>query len=382
MTIPSSKSNSNPNPDRNGKHPLGPETHLSLEDLATLCEAVLPGPGDPVDESRIPEGASQHLTECDDCTAAFEEAVRVRASWLTGTMSEPIEGELRELALRQGETWARDRRAALAGDAHAPASQTYSQHTSQHSSQRTPHQPARRPLEQPSLAFSRFLRVFALPGAALAAVGLWILLRPTTGIEEQAYLPPEILRAAVIDASGTGLVLPGGGSGPAGDSQYRSGGAITPALRDLLDSANTSDSSSESVSADPGSARDAASVEATVWIIAGELSAGRNRVARIQLDAALRHHPDELRLQTLSAIARYRQNDLAGAERELRAVLDQSPADDVARFDLAFVLFEAGRSDEARDELWKVRSLPNTQLQQRVSELREALAEPHSPSSR
>ncbi|MEZ4648360.1 MAG: tetratricopeptide repeat protein [Candidatus Eisenbacteria bacterium] len=346
-TGPNPAVTSRPSEGGGGRHP-------SSEDLAALCEMLLPGPTDGVDATRIPAHTADHLADCHECAAALEEAVRIRASWLSGSTRTPIEGELRSLALRQGEEWARTRRAELQAATAAADPTTHS----------------------PSL-LPRILRWLALPGV-VAAVGVWFLSRPPVGLEEPSYAPPEILRAAVADASRTGLILPGAENTPANDAQYRSGSSISPALKGILDEDPLAAGSRGAGSGD-GSNVGRAAIDATIWNIAGELSVSRNRIARAELDSALHRHPDEPKLRTLLAIAQYRQNDLAGAERELRATLELDPGDAVARFDLAYVLFEAGRRDDALAEVAKIESTAGTQLSRRVGELQAALGRVGTP---
>jgi len=71
--------------------------------------------------------------------------------------------------------------------------------------------------------------------------------------------------------------------------------------------------------------------------------------------------------------------DVSGAEAALRNALKMDPLDDLARLDLAALLIEAGRLDEAEPLLDEVR--PDVDLDARVATLRAAIAFAHSSRS-
>jgi putative thioredoxin len=82
--------------------------------------------------------------------------------------------------------------------------------------------------------------------------------------------------------------------------------------------------------------------------------------------------PSPAEIERLRAGALRRARDLAGAAAALRKAVDLDPAHDLARIDLAEVLIDAGRHDEAARQLEAVR--PDVDRDARVDALRQAIA--------
>ncbi len=91
-----------------------------------------------------------------------------------------------------------------------------------------------------------------------------------------------------------------------------------------------------------------ADADRAYWLSAGYLAAGRLATADDVLRRALQHHPDDVALRQLAAIAAYRLNELDRAESEFEAVLARRPRDAAARFNLALIRVETGRAEAAR----------------------------------
>ncbi|NIM20060.1 MAG: tetratricopeptide repeat protein [Candidatus Latescibacteria bacterium] len=87
------------------------------------------------------------------------------------------------------------------------------------------------------------------------------------------------------------------------------------------------------------------------WLVAGYLATGRIDITRDLAEDALRKHPDDVRIVTLSALVAYVDGDLDRAERLLQRALTIQPRDAVAGLNLAVVLAEKGENLEAREIL-------------------------------
>jgi tetratricopeptide (TPR) repeat protein len=247
-----------------------------------------------------------HLARCAACRGQYAEAVRQRARALAGREPEAVDAGLLEAARRIPERAAR-------GTARIPSS------------------PRWRP------GWRRVLP--ASVGAALVFALAFVLGRTGTaprdplGGRERAQLV-----SALAEGSLRGMILPGAeAASPPNVPATRSGaarheGALTPVVARLA--RLTEDQ------------RAPASVY--VDLAAAYLALDRVADAQGTLDSAGRRFPADPRLLTLRAIAAYRDNRLENAERWLRRALDADPRYPPARFNLALLLRESGRSAEAR----------------------------------
>jgi predicted Zn-dependent protease len=113
--------------------------------------------------------------------------------------------------------------------------------------------------------------------------------------------------------------------------------------------------------------------ETAFWLAAGYLAAGRVQSATDLVREARRRHPDDERLLLLDAVVSYRRSDLGRAETLLREVLVRQPGHQAARFDLALVLQETGRADEARRLLDAASWSDDAWLAGRAQALRDTL---------
>ena len=266
--------------------------------------------GHPVDGA---EALHRHLAGCRRCAAAYAEAARMRARELEAPESLTVPADYQALA--------RD----LAG-----------------SRRRTP---GRRRL------------LGAVAGAALGLT-LLVLVRPATMTDS-----PELtaVRRALHEQAPSGMVLPGlqphPGTRP---TLYRGagpdGGDLAAELLRL----------EQQHRQDPGSRQ-------AFWLGAAQLAAGRLQAATDQVRAARRRHPGDLPLQLLDAVASYRRSDLGRAETLLREILVRRPDHREARFNLALVLQETGRTDEAARLLADIRWPAGSWLAGRVATLRDTL---------
>lgn len=95
--------------------------------------------------------------------------------------------------------------------------------------------------------------------------------------------------------------------------------------------------------------------------------------ARSLLETIPAERRDERWARHLGALLAYRSSRLDDAERGLRSLIADDENDGVARFNLALLLGETGRGDEARDLLDAMAPAPGTVLAHRTSELAAAL---------
>lgn len=232
--------------------------------------------------------------------AAYTDAVRYRAGWLaTPEAFEPTPGLIeRSLAIVGGRG------------------------------------PGRVPLARRGLSWRRV----ALAGAALG-LGLTVLIVVRSDLRTRAESPrlPSPIRLALEDLSGRGLVLPGGEAGAA---------SAGPVLRSGVDQTGRELDAAvrEAIARYEAGRRHGAHVYP---VAAGLHCAGQTEAARNFVDEGLRSDSNDVRLLVLRADIAYRSSDLTLAERTLRkalAVQRESPA---AALDLAIVLAELHRRDEA-----------------------------------
>jgi tetratricopeptide (TPR) repeat protein len=184
-------------------------------------------------------------------------------------------------------------------------------------------------------AFLRPLRWRRRRSLALAlAAGLaWL------GIPDSPspFAPDPVLAGAVGRVSAAGFVLPGAERhGETETAVYRSG-AIPGNVADAL------------VRAIAVSRERPRCTHAAAWGVAGLLAADRLDEARIRAENAARRFPRDPRFPLLRAAVAYRESRLDEVERHLRASLAIEPRGLAARFDLALLLSETGRPEEAAE---------------------------------
>ncbi len=266
--------------------------------------------GHPVDGA---EALHRHLAGCRRCAAAYAEAARMHARMLAAPRSLAVPADYQALA--------RD----LAGGR-----------------RRTP----------------RRRRLLGAVAGAAVGLALLVLVRPAT-----VHDAPELaaVRQALHEQAPSGMVLPGLQPHPdAPPTLYRGAEADRGDLAAAL------------LRLEQQHRRDPGSPEA-FWLGAAQLAAGRLQAATDQVQAARRRHPEDLPLQLLDAVASYRRSDLGRAETLLREILVRRPDHPEARFNLALVLQETGRPDEAAGLLADIRWPAGSWLAGRVAALRDTL---------
>lgn len=284
--------------------------HPDWNDLAALAEGRTAAQADASARADL----QRHLAGCRRCAASYAEAVRLRT----------IEYAAPDLLAVPAELVA----AAHAAD---PAG-------------------VRIQSRRPRLAA-------VLAGSAVAVLALVaVIIRPGGPTP-----PPELatIQAALLEQAPAGMVLPG--ISPAAESPqtvYRAGGG---------------DDLHRELEALALRRQQRPGAETAFWLAAGYLAAGRLQSATDLVREARRSHPDDERLLLLDAVVSYRRSDLGRAETLLREVLVHQPGHQTARFDLALVLQETGRADEARRLLDAAPWPEDTWLAGRAQALRDTL---------
>jgi tetratricopeptide (TPR) repeat protein len=269
--------------------------HIEHEELAQQAEGTL-------EPSRAAQ-VRAHLAGCLRCLAAYEEAVRDRAAWITTPEM---------FAAPAG--WEKAHLGVLPPAAGGPVmSEVRSV-----------------PVRRMSPSSWAWLGGVA---AALAAV-FWLTLAPRNREIDVLSLPPAI-RAAAEQASSQGLVLPGGESGAnVKGTAFRSGGA-----------ADLGDVVSQAVDRYERDRNSSAALHAACVAL---VVSNRLDHAQDYIDAGLTHDPNDAVLVLLAADVAYRRSKLDVAEQRLRSALELRPHDPVATLDLGIVLAETGDTAEAK----------------------------------
>jgi len=273
------------------------QRHVELEELAQLVEGTL--------EPERAAAVRAHVAGCPACLAAYEEAVRDRATWLGAPDQFALPSE-----------WQRAHAEVLGRVDDERATK------------------AVRPIPfSPSRARTRWV----WPAAAAAAAGLvavlWLGVAPLSRRSEHLALPSAI-RAAAEDASARGLVLPGGEAGAnTAPAAFRSGEGpdVGPEISSAL--------------ARYEHDRDSAALHAACI---GLVANGRLSNARDYIEEGLKRDAKDVVLQMLAADLAYRESKLDEAAQRLRTALELRPQDPVATLDLGIVLAETGDTAEAK----------------------------------
>lgn len=171
-------------------------------------------------------------------------------------------------------------------------------------------------------------------------VGIKLLYR-NSGNRLDQFLVSPVRRAVETASMWSDLVIPGGENALTGNgSVYRSGHVP---LSDSL-------KSSLGRLADTYTAGDA-SVEAITWLIAGYYSTGQMDMARDLVSESHDRYEKNSKLAILEALIAYSDGEYARAETILRRVTEVEPANYAAQINLAVVLRDQGKTDEARGVL-------------------------------
>lgn len=284
------------------------EWHLSDEQLAMLVEGSA-GEGD---------GAllREHLRNCPECAAAFEDVARYRAVWEADASLFRASDEL--LALAQ--------KVAVPDSVSA----------------------RREPLADGS--FRRFLSVPVLGTAAAAlvlivAVALW---QPGFYRNDRAYadlLPP--LQQAVAVASMQGSILIPGGEAAAGTTSPMHRAGIVAQDQIITSSLERLSTVYRKHPDNPDVAH---------WLISGYLATGQLDNASVFVEDARLRFPSDIRFLVLEALVAYRLNDMNRAERLLQTAVTSDPAYAPALVNLGLVQYERGQWDSARRVFETVRT--------------------------
>lgn len=261
--------------------------HVDLEVLAQCAEGTLTEA-----EARA---VREHLVECRSCLAAYGDAVRYRAAWLSDLEAFRLQDEDRSLVpersagmRRQG--WFTYRSLALAG------------------------------------------------GLAAGLVVVSILLSPRSDAPTLGFRLGPATLASIARSSPQGLVLPGAEGRLDGAYPERGAGAGVNSVQ-LDDELRAAIDAYE---------RGTKTAEKGARVVAGFLADGDVAAANDYAREALSAHPDDVPLLVFAAAARTRANDLPGAEHLLRGAIRRAPSDPVVALDLGLVLCMAGHGKEAR----------------------------------
>lgn len=266
--------------------------HEDLETLAALAEGTL--------EPRVALRAREHMAACRSCTAAYADAVRYRAAWLSRpeafAYSEAASNELLRSAKLQG-----------------------------------------RPV--------RYAPVWLAAAAAIAIVALggsWLVARDRD-VRAGIALSPAVC-AALQSYSSHGLVVPGAERFAAGTApEMRSGMAeSTPDLEREVDSLIARYE------------HGGASPELAAQLVVSLIASSDLEAARDYAREGLRNYPGDARLLVACASVLDRGDDLAGAEAMLREALGRAPGDPLVALDLALVLRQRGEHAESNALLKRV----------------------------
>lgn len=273
--------------------------HLSAEDLAVLAEG----------RARDPEGLA-HLATCRSCMSAYSDAVRYRAAWLTApemfTATNPI--RLRPIAARPGNTGTPARGAWMVGAA----------------------------------------------ASVFVGLGLALLLAGERS-PSSPYLSPAV-RTMLENASGAGLVLPGGEPGAMkSPGLYRSGRFEGDDGIEAVDDLRIRYE------------RGPRSIEHLFALAAGLVAADRIDLAHDYVSEGHRLAPTDPRFMVLAGILAHRAGDISGAESLLREARRERPGDPTIALNLGLVILEARGIEDATILLEEVTSrAPRSPLGERA----------------
>jgi len=236
----------------------------------------------------------KHLAECRSCMAAYADAVRYRAAWLAEPEGFALEKNMRSVAMNPSRV-------------------------------------------EKSVA-RRISRRIVWPLAAAAAVVVAVIaLIPDRSPSLSFSLPPRI-REASGWSSATGLVLPGAEQ-HANDVRPERRSGRTAVSSELEREVQTTIDAYEDSARGP---------ESGARVVAALLATGEVDAASDYSRECLRRRPRDVPLLVFAADAGYRSNNLAGAETLLRRAKEVAPRDPVVTLDLALVLRQSGKRDEAR----------------------------------
>jgi hypothetical protein len=272
-------------------------THVDIASLAELVEGTLP--------ANETTRTRAHLGECRSCMAAYADAVRFSAAWLADPQAFVSDEEARVLAAESRHGSSSPRRDSRW---RGPGGKI------------------------PSIA------------AAVAIVFVLSVAQFGGGSPSLDFELPSAVRDAAARLSERGLVLPGVAERiDHAHPELRSGQASSsPALdRELREAIQEYERGTPSPS-------DGARVVAAL-LASGEIDAARDYAKE-----SLQRFPNHVPLLVFASDAYYRSNDLARAETLLRNALQHAPRDPVVALDLALVLRQAGRKDEARSLFTRV----------------------------
>ncbi len=283
--------------------------HCDPNDLAALAEGREPAGSD---------NLHAHLAQCRTCLATYAEAVRVAHRTAAGVPGETVP-----------RTWLSE---ALAAGA------------------------------KPQRANVGVPRRVWVPAVAVFVLALVWFVAPTNRSGELTGDQIGTISLALREQSVAGPVFPGvSPDQPDNPTVYRSGNSPADDVSAIL---RGQAGRRQSVPADP---------ESAYWLAAGYLAAGQIGTATDLVRLARQTYPQDRRLLILDALAAYRRSELTRAESLLHQALDRDPTDDVARFDLAVILQDAGRTWEAR-QLLAAGAWPATELlSRRAQALRDTL---------
>ncbi len=176
----------------------------------------------------------------------------------------------------------------------------------------------------------------AVPALLLLVIALAVSV--TTTVSRNRLLDDALhpVRTALAERSLTGFVAAEAARLPAPAAPVERSGSLESSLDDLL-----------GVVRDVDTRLDAD--DRMRWTLLSALGADRLETLRTLHAALPADQRNTLWARRIGALVAYRESRLEESEALLRGVLAETPRDDASRFNLALLLWETGRSAEARD---------------------------------
>ena len=281
-------------------------TRTQLEELGHLSEETIAELAESGSHSEVGRRAVRHMAQCRTCMAAYTDAVRYRAAWISAP--EMFEG---------------------------PGAAS----------------PGGRPrfLPQPQVALAAGLLVVA----GLAGM-VW--LRGPVHRTPVAAMADASVVAMIESASSGDLVFPGGEAGAArSDAAYRAGADAEPGTLESLEALRASYE------------RGPRTADLLYSLAAGLAAVGRNDLAHDYVSEGRSLHARDARFLVLEAVLARRLGDGPEALRALREARRLSPDDATLALDEGLLLAEAGEAVAAGEQFREViRRAPGSPLAQRA----------------
>lgn len=278
--------------------------HLTDEQISILVDGGMNG--------RERALLHEHMSACEDCYRAYEDALRYRGILETDASVFRVTDEMLAVA----------RNVSRAGLRRAPDP--------------SPHRPLFRRLWVPVLGG------VATAAALVVAVVMWL---PDRKGEQYSNAVRPVMSAVVDASTGGAIVIPGTEASVAATVPMYRTGQVTQS--DELDDALDQLTRLYQTSRIP---------EVAHWLISGYLATGRLDMAQVYVQDARVRFPDDARFLILDGLVSYCVGDMPRAERVLQAALSSDPNNGTALVNLGLVQYEQGRWDDARRTFETVRA--------------------------